>query len=142
MILDITIQFVASDGNKCDRICENVHSSHNKNFWLFCTKMFVVMHTHYMVSFSAIRVLLKALLIKTCSIHCKINFQKVICYTFRIPLRRQITNRLLPFNAIKTRKSVQNYAEFAMLLNVCVIFYEMKKECFKRYLSLVYASDT
>ena len=84
----------------CDRICENVHSSHNKNFWLFCTKMFVVMHTHYMVSISAIRVLLTVLLIKTCSIHCKINFQKVISYTFRIPLHRQIVNRLSQITAI------------------------------------------
>ena len=47
-----------------------------------------------------------------------------------------------PFNAMKTRQSVQNYVEFAMLLNACVIFYETKKESFKRYLSVVYASDT
>ena len=84
----------------CNRICENVHSSHNKNFWLFCTKMFVVMHTHYMVSISAVLVLLTALLIKTCSIHCKINFQKVISCTFRIPLHRQIANRLSQITAI------------------------------------------
>ena len=63
----------------------------------FCTKMFVVM---YMVSFSAIQVLLTALLIKTYSIHCKINLQKVISYTFSIPLHRQIANRLSQITAI------------------------------------------
>ena len=58
----------------CDRICENVHSSHKEKFWLFCSKTFRVMRTYCLVSFSTIQVLITELLAKTCSIHYKINF--------------------------------------------------------------------
>ena len=103
------------------------------------------MYTHYMVSISAIRVLLTALLIKRAQYIVKLTFKKLyLTHSVFHYTDKSLTDchKSLPFNAMKTQKSVQNYAEFAMLLNACVIFYEIKKQSFKRYLSLVYASDT